>query len=97
MFTYVLMGVPFILFVIIMDVWLLKTRVIATKQCWIVMAVLMTLTAVFDQLLTGLPMSAAGALSGAWGAPYLKHVHGLDDIALTLQHEDKIAAYEAAR
>ncbi len=24
-------------------------------------------------------------------------LHGLDDIALTLQHEDKIAAYEAAR
>lgn len=32
-------------------------------------------------LFTGLPMSAAGTLSGAWGAPYLKHVHGLDDIA----------------
>jgi predicted MFS family arabinose efflux permease len=32
-------------------------------------------------LFAGLPMSAAGALSGAWGAPYLKHVHGLDDIA----------------
>ncbi len=32
-------------------------------------------------LFTGLPMSAGGTLSGAWGAPYLKHVHGLDDIA----------------
>lgn len=32
-------------------------------------------------LFTGLPMSAGGMLSGAWGAPYLKHVHGLDDIA----------------
>jgi predicted MFS family arabinose efflux permease len=32
-------------------------------------------------LFTGLPMSAAGTLSGAWGAPYLQHVHGLDDIA----------------
>jgi MFS family permease len=31
-------------------------------------------------LLIGLPMSASGAISGAWGAPYLKHVHGLDDI-----------------
>jgi predicted MFS family arabinose efflux permease len=31
-------------------------------------------------LFTGLPMSAGGLLSGAWGAPYLKHVHGLDDI-----------------
>ncbi|MFN3744265.1 MAG: MFS transporter [Hyphomicrobiaceae bacterium] len=32
-------------------------------------------------LFAGLPMSAASALSGAWGAPYLKHVHNLDDIA----------------
>lgn len=32
-------------------------------------------------LFTGLPMSAAGTLSGAWGAPYLKHVHDLDDMA----------------
>lgn len=32
-------------------------------------------------LFTGLPMSTAGTLSGAWGAPYLKHVHGLDDMA----------------
>ncbi len=31
-------------------------------------------------LLIGLPMSASGAISGVWGAPYLKHVHGLDDI-----------------
>lgn len=31
-------------------------------------------------LLIGLPMSASGAISGAWGAPYLKHVHGLDDL-----------------
>jgi MFS family permease len=31
-------------------------------------------------LLIGLPMSASGAISGAWGAPYLKHVHGLGDI-----------------
>lgn len=31
-------------------------------------------------LLIGLPMSSSGAISGAWGAPYLKHVHGLDDI-----------------
>jgi predicted MFS family arabinose efflux permease len=31
-------------------------------------------------LFTGLPMSAAGTISGAWGAPYLKHVHGLEDI-----------------
>lgn len=31
-------------------------------------------------LIVGLPMSAASTISGAWGAPYLKDVHGLDDI-----------------
>ena len=31
-------------------------------------------------LLAGLPMSFMGTLTGAWGAPYLKHIHGLDDI-----------------
>ena len=30
-------------------------------------------------LVAGLPMSAASTISGVWGAPYLKHVHGLDD------------------
>jgi len=32
-------------------------------------------------LFTGLPISVSGSLTGAWGAPYLKHVHNLDDIA----------------
>lgn len=32
-------------------------------------------------LLTGLPISAATTLTGAWGAPYLQHVHGLDVIS----------------
>jgi MFS family permease len=31
-------------------------------------------------LFAGLPMSSASTISGAWGAPYLKDVHGLDDI-----------------
>ena len=31
-------------------------------------------------LVVGLPMSSAGAISGVWGAPYLKDVHALDDI-----------------
>ncbi len=30
-------------------------------------------------LFAGLPMSASSTISGVWGAPYLKHVHGLDD------------------
>jgi MFS family permease len=31
-------------------------------------------------LVTGLPLSAASTLTGVWGAPYLKDVHGLDGI-----------------
>lgn len=30
-------------------------------------------------LFAGLPMSASSTISGVWGAPYLKDVHGLDD------------------
>jgi MFS family permease len=32
-------------------------------------------------LVAGLPMSSAGAIAGVWGAPYLKDVHALDEIA----------------
>jgi MFS family permease len=31
-------------------------------------------------LVVGMPMSAAGTISGIWGAPYLKDVHALGDI-----------------
>lgn len=54
--TYFLMGVPFIVLVIVLDIWILKTKVIATKQCWVVMMVMVVLTAIFDQFLTGLPI-----------------------------------------
>lgn len=32
-------------------------------------------------LVAGLPMSAGTTVAGAWGAPYLKHVHGVDDLS----------------
>ena len=32
-------------------------------------------------LVLGFPISASSTLAGAWGAPYLRDVHGLDDIA----------------
>lgn len=32
-------------------------------------------------LVAGLPMSCSSVVSGIWGAPYLKDVHGFDDIA----------------
>lgn len=56
MFTYLLMGLPFIFVVLLLDWVILRTRVVKRKECWLVMAVLMFLTAVFDQLLTGLPI-----------------------------------------
>lgn len=31
-------------------------------------------------LVAGLPMSFSGVISGVWGAPYLKHIHALDNI-----------------
>lgn len=31
-------------------------------------------------VLAGLPMSISGVIAGVWGAPYLKHVHGLDNM-----------------
>ncbi len=37
-------------------------------------------TGVKRLLVAGVPMSAAGTISGIWGAPYLKDVHALDDI-----------------
>lgn len=53
---YTLMGLPFITFVLILDVFILKTRVVYKKDFWIVLGVMMLFTAVFDQLLTGLPI-----------------------------------------
>ena len=56
MYTYLIMGAPFILIVLLIDTLVLKTYIIKTKSCWVVMAVMMLLTLVFDQLLTGLPI-----------------------------------------
>lgn len=50
------MGIPFILIVLLLDTLVLKTYVIKTKNCWKVMGVMMLLTLIFDQLLTGLPI-----------------------------------------
>ena len=56
MSTYLVMGLPFIALVLIMDWFVLKTRVVVKQDTWVVMGVLMFLTLVFDQLLTGLPI-----------------------------------------
>lgn len=56
MYTYLLMGLPFIAVVFVLDMFILKTRVIRSIQCWYVMAIVLILTAVFNQILTGLPI-----------------------------------------
>mgnify|MGYP001202314494 CR=1 FL=1 len=56
MYTYFLMGLPFIAFVLILDLFILRTRVVTKKPCWIVMAIMLLITAFFDQFLTGLPI-----------------------------------------
>lgn len=56
MLTYAVMGVPFIAAVLVLDWFVLKTRVIKKRDTWIIMAIMMGFTAVFDQFLTGLPI-----------------------------------------
>jgi lycopene cyclase domain-containing protein len=56
MFTYLLMSLPFLGMVLVLDYFVLKTRVVRTKQCWQVVAIMVGLTAVFDQVLAGLPI-----------------------------------------
>lgn len=51
MLTYALMGLPFIGFVLLLDMVILRTWVVRLRRTWIVMAVLLVLTAIFDQLL----------------------------------------------
>ena len=52
MLTYALMTLPFIGFVLWVDWYVLRTRVVLLRDTWIVMGVMLLLTAVFDQLLT---------------------------------------------
>jgi lycopene cyclase domain-containing protein len=56
MFTYFLTGLPFVCFVILLDLAVLRTRVLLSRQCWLVLAIMFALTAIFNQLLTGLPI-----------------------------------------
>lgn len=56
MFTYFGLSVPFLLFVILLDLVMLKTRVVKTRDFWIVLGIMLGFTAVFDQLFTGLPI-----------------------------------------
>lgn len=56
MFTYIVMGLPFIGFVLLLDTYWLQTKVVLQRRTWQVMVVLMAMTLFFDQFLTGLPI-----------------------------------------
>lgn len=56
MFAYLVMGLPFIAFVLIFDWFVFRTRVVTKRDTWIIMGILMLLTLIFDQFLTGLPI-----------------------------------------
>lgn len=51
MFTYVLMCLPFIITVLVLDMWVLKTRVTLQRRTWIVIGILLAFTLVFDQFM----------------------------------------------
>lgn len=50
------MGVPFIAVVLVLDIFILKTKVVKMLECWYVMGIMLVLTAIFNQFLTGLPI-----------------------------------------
>lgn len=56
MLTYFGLAVPFLTFVLLLDVVVLKTHVVKTRNFCIVLGIMLGFTAVFDQLFTGLPI-----------------------------------------
>lgn len=56
MFTYFGLGLPFLATVLLLDLVIFKTKVITARAFWVVLAVMVGFTLVFDQLLTGLPI-----------------------------------------
>lgn len=56
MLTYLSLSLPFIIGAVILDTLILRTFVVKRKDCWLIMTILLLLTAIFDQLLAGLPI-----------------------------------------
>jgi lycopene cyclase domain-containing protein len=56
MYTYGLLALPFLAFVLLLDLIVLKTRVVITRDFWVVLGIMLGFTLVFDQLFTGLPI-----------------------------------------
>ncbi len=55
-YTYGLLAMPFLVVVLLLDLLVLKTRVIVTIDFWIVLGIMLGFTLVFDQFFTGLPI-----------------------------------------
>lgn len=51
--TYLLMGIPFLVAVLVLDIVILRTWVIRRRRTWVIMAHLFVLTLVFNQFLAG--------------------------------------------
>lgn len=56
MFTYFLIALPFLAVVLVMDWFILRTKVIQSRDFRIVLAIMLLFTLVFDQFFTGLPI-----------------------------------------
>ncbi len=51
MFTYALMCIPFVAAVLVLDLWVLRTKVTLERRTWLVIGVLVIITLVFDQFM----------------------------------------------
>lgn len=56
MFTYIGLALPFLGVVLVLDLLILKTSVVKSRDFWVVLGIMLAFTAVFDQLFTGLPI-----------------------------------------
>lgn len=56
MYTYITLALPFLAFVLLLDLVFLRTRVVASRDFWVVLGIMLAFTLVFDQFFTGLPI-----------------------------------------
>lgn len=81
MLTYAGIALLFLGLVLLVDTLVLKTWVVKRRDFWIVLAIMLGLTLVFDQLLTGIPLVLydESLISGMrlWHAP-------IEDFAYTI-------------
>lgn len=56
MYAYITLALPFLAFVLLIDLVFLRTRVVTSRDFWIVLGIMLGFTLVFDQFFTGLPI-----------------------------------------